>query len=57
MNYFLPAIVAKSLPVFIAVSVNFLRYLLSKFAPVFIVVFVNFLSYFSPKFHANAKNP
>ena len=54
---FLPAIVAKSLPVFIAVSVNFLPYLLLKFVPVFIAVFFNFLPYLSPKFCANDKNP
>ena len=41
MNYFLPAIVAKSLPVFIAVSVNFLPYLPLKFVPVFIAVLLN----------------
>ena len=57
MNYFLPAIVAKSLPVFIAVSVNFLTYLLLKFVPVFIAVFNNFLPYLSPKFRAKDKNP
>ena len=53
MNYFLlPAIVEKSLPVFIAVSVKFLPYLLLKFVPVFIAVFINFLPYLLLKFLA-----